>query len=544
MVAPTGSGKTLAAFLWSIDRLVRASDDEPEPARRCRIVYVSPLKALAADVERNLRSPLTGIRQAAARRGEAVREVRVGLRTGDTPARERRTFATAPPDVLVTTPESLFLVLTSGAREGLAGVETIIVDEIHALAGTKRGAHLAVTLERLDALLDRPAQRVGLSATVRPVDAVAAFLAGARSPADGGRDVVVVQPPATKRLRIDVEVPVPDLADLRATPLAVPAGAGGGLPPLPDGEPDLSGPAAVPLPLPGDAAGSGPGRSPRSSIWPHVEERIVDLVAADTGADEVAHQAAGRVQRSTLVFTNSRRGAERLTARLNELWAERQGEDVLDPGTIRAAQVQAQSGASAGIEPVVARAHHGSMSRAERTRTETELKEGRLPAVVATSSLELGIDMGAIDLVVQVGSPPSVASGLQRLGRAGHQVGAESHGVIFPTFRGDLVPATVVAQRMLAGEIEQVHVLRNPSTCSRSRSSRWSRWTSGRWTTWRPWSGARCRSSSSPTAPSPRSSTCWPAATRARSSPSCGRAWCGTARRARSPRGRAPGASR
>ncbi|WP_345295908.1 DEAD/DEAH box helicase, partial [Luteimicrobium xylanilyticum] len=467
VVAPTGSGKTLAAFLWSIDRLVRAAEPEPEPARRCRVVYVSPLKALAADVERNLRSPLTGIRHAAARRGEAAREVRVGLRTGDTPARERRTFATAPPDVLVTTPESLFLVLTSGARDGLAGVETVIVDEIHALAGTKRGAHLAMTLERLDALLDRPAQRVGLSATVRPVDAVAAFLAGARSPADGGRDVVVVQPPATKRLRIDVEVPVPDLADLRATPLAVPVGAGGGLPPLPDGEPDLSGPAAVPLPLPGDAAGAGPGSAPRASIWPHVEERIVDLIETDTGADPgahaaVVHHAAGRVQRSTLVFTNSRRGAERLTARLNELWAERQGEDVPDPGTIRAAQVQAQSGASAGIEPVVARAHHGSMSRAERTRTETELKEGRLPAVVATSSLELGIDMGAIDLVVQVGSPPSVASGLQRLGRAGHQVGAESHGVIFPTFRGDLVPATVVAQRMLAGEIERVHVLRNP----------------------------------------------------------------------------------
>ncbi|MGC5168223.1 Lhr family helicase [Luteimicrobium sp. DT211] len=463
VVAPTGSGKTLAAFLWSIDRLVRRTEPEPEPARRCRVVYVSPLKALAADVERNLRSPLTGIRQAAARRGEAVRDVLVGLRTGDTPARERRTFATAPPDVLVTTPESLFLVLTSGAREGLAGVETVIVDEIHALAGTKRGAHLALTLERLDALLDRPAQRVGLSATVRPVDAVAAFLAGSRSAADGGRDVVVVQPPATKRLRVDVEVPVPDLADLRATPLTVPAAAAeadAGLPPLPAGEPDLSGPAAVPLPLPGDAPSAG--TAPRASIWPHVEERIVDLVAADTGADAVAHHAAGRVQRSTLVFTNSRRGAERLTARLNELWAERQGEEVLDPGTVRAAQVQAQSGASSGIEPVVARAHHGSMSRAERTRTETELKEGRLPAVVATSSLELGIDMGAIDLVVQVGSPPSVASGLQRLGRAGHQVGAESHGVIFPTFRGDLVPATVIAQRMLAGDIEQVHVLRNP----------------------------------------------------------------------------------
>ncbi|PJI94382.1 Lhr family helicase [Luteimicrobium subarcticum] len=475
VVAPTGSGKTLAAFLWSIDRLVRPDAEPAVPAERCRVLYVSPLKALAADVERNLRSPLTGIRQAAARRNEPVRDVEVGLRTGDTPARERRAFPTAPPDVLVTTPESLFLVLTSGARAGLAGVQTVIVDEIHALAGTKRGAHLAVSLERLDAMLPAPAQRIGLSATVRPVDAVARFLGGARTVPDGGREVVVVQPPSRKELRIDVEVPVPDLSDLAATPArdrgAPGRGAEDGLPPLPPGEPDLTGAAA--MPLPGDpgvpAVGGAPGAGAatdgaarpgnRSSVWPHVEERIVDLVAQDTGA---APGAGGRVNRSTLVFTNSRRGAERLTARLNELWAERQGEEVLDPGTVRAAQVQAQSGASAGVEPVVARAHHGSMSRAERTRTETELKEGRLPAVVATSSLELGIDMGAIDLVVQVGSPPSVASGLQRLGRAGHQVGAVSHGVVLPTFRGDLVPSTVIARRMRAGEIEAVHVLRNP----------------------------------------------------------------------------------
>ncbi|MBD8079241.1 DEAD/DEAH box helicase [Cellulosimicrobium arenosum] len=454
VVAPTGSGKTLAAFLWSLDRIM--SGPPPEREHRCRVVYVSPLKALAADVERNLRSPLAGIRQAAVRLGLDVPDVVVGTRTGDTPANERRRLATHPPDILITTPESLFLVLTSAARAGLAGVETVILDEIHAVAGTKRGAHLAVSLERLDALLEAgerpPAQRVGLSATVRPVEAVASFLGGRRTPAERGREVVVVQPPSGKRIEVDVVVPVPDLSDLtvpgdRAVPAGTTASAGasGALPelvPLPPGEPDLTGPATSRR-----GASTGGDRAPRPSVWPHVEERVVDLVAA---------------HRSTLVFTNSRRGAERLTARMNELWAERAGADVLDPGTVTAAQVQAQSGASSGIEPVIARAHHGSMSRTERTRTETELKDGRLPAVVATSSLELGIDMGAVDLVVQVGSPPSVASGLQRIGRAGHQVGAVSHGVVFPTHRGDLVPAAVVAERMRTGGIEALHVTSNP----------------------------------------------------------------------------------
>ncbi|MFB7799490.1 DEAD/DEAH box helicase [Isoptericola sp. NPDC056134] len=442
VVAPTGSGKTLAAFLWAIDRLT--TTPPPERARRCRVLYVSPLKALAADVQRNLRSPLAGIRQAAAREGLTVEEVTVGARTGDTPASERRAFATRPPDVLVTTPESLFLVLTSQARAGLAGVETVVLDEIHAVAGTKRGAHLALSLERLDALLDRPAQRVGLSATVRPVETVAEFLAGHRTPDDGGREVVVVQPESTKKWDIDVVVPVPDLADLDSggvpdptapAPAAAPSAAG-----LGDEELDLTGDAASPL--------------RRASVWPHVEERVVDLVAE---------------HRSTLVFTNSRRGAERLTARVNEIWAERSGVDLPEPGTQWPAQTQGQSGASVGLPAddgagphVLARAHHGSMSRVERTRTESDLKAGRLPAVVATSSLELGIDMGAVDLVVQVGAPPSVASGLQRIGRAGHQVGAVSHGVVFPTFRGDLVPTTVVAQRMRAGEIEHLHVPANP----------------------------------------------------------------------------------
>ncbi|MCK0116655.1 ATP-dependent helicase [Isoptericola sp. S6320L] len=418
VVAPTGSGKTLAAFLWAIDRLTSAPPP-PDPARRCRVLYVSPLKALAADVQRNLRAPLAGIRHAAARDGGVAHEVTVGMRTGDTPASERRAFATRPPDVLVTTPESLFLVLTSAARTGLSGVGTVIVDEIHAVAGTKRGAHLAVTLERLDELLDRPAQRIGLSATVRPVDEVAGFLGGSRTLAEGGREVVVVQPPADKRWDLQVAVPVPDLTDLGGTD-----------------EPDLSGAAAAP--------------QRQASVWPHVTDRVVDLVAA---------------HRSTLVFTNSRRGAERLTARINETWTERQGLGVLDPGAQQAAQAPGQSGTAAprpDDAPVLARAHHGSMSRAERTRTESDLKAGLLPAVVATSSLELGIDMGAVDLVVQVGAPPSVASGLQRIGRAGHQVGAVSRGVVLPTFRGDLAPATVVVQRMQDGDIEPLHVVSNP----------------------------------------------------------------------------------
>ncbi|HEY3436699.1 MAG TPA: ATP-dependent helicase [Actinotalea sp.] len=437
VVAPTGSGKTLAAFLWALDGLLteQPSDD---PSERCRVLYVSPLKALASDVERNLRSPLVGIRQAATRMGLRIPEVTVGIRTGDTPPNERRTFATRPPDILITTPESLFLVLTSGARAGLTGVRTVIVDEIHAVAGTKRGAHLAVSLERLDALVEatsqagsprRPPQRIGLSATVRPVETVARFLSGTRSVADGGRPVVVVQPPSTKRIEVSVVVPVPDLADLRS--VTAPA------------EPSAPDPA-----LAGQAA-AGPARP---SIWPHVEERVVDLVAA---------------HRSTLVFTNSRRGAERLTARINEVWAARNGEAVLDVGALQPAEVLAQSGSSAGIDTadptaVLARAHHGSMSRAERTRTESELKAGLLPAVVATSSLELGIDMGAVDLVIQVGSPPSVASGLQRVGRAGHQVGAVSRGVVFPTYRGDLVPAAVIAQRMREGLIEHLRIVSNP----------------------------------------------------------------------------------
>lgn len=420
VVAPTGSGKTLSAFLWALDRL--ASEPAPEKARRCRVLYISPLKALAVDVERNLRSPLVGIGHAAARLGAPRPDVRVAVRSGDTPADERRAFAREPADILITTPESLFLLLTSAARDALRGVETVILDEVHAVAGTKRGAHLALSLERLDALLGRPAQRIGLSATVRPVEEVARFLAG-------GREVTVVAPPSEKRWDLEVVVPVPDLGAI-----GQPTG-------------DLSGPAA--------------GDPERTSIWPHVEERIVDAIAAHT---------------STLVFVNSRRLAERLTARLNEIWAERleasapaaasspgQESVAATSSPARApAQVMAQSAISRGVPPVLARAHHGSVSREQRQLTEEDLKAGRLPAVVATSSLELGIDMGAVDLVIQVEAPPSVSSGLQRVGRAGHQVGAVSRGVLFPKFRGDLVQTAVIVERMRSGAIESLAVPANP----------------------------------------------------------------------------------
>ncbi|MFC7405318.1 DEAD/DEAH box helicase [Georgenia alba] len=439
VVAPTGSGKTLAAFLWAVDQML--TGEVPQPEERCRVVYVSPLKALAADVERNLRSPLVGITQAAGRLGAAVNDVRVGVRTGDTPASERRRMATHPPDILITTPESLYLVLTSAAREGLRGVTTVIVDEVHAVAGTKRGAHLAVSLERLDAQLPRPAQRVGLSATVRPVPTVATFLAGHRPPADGGRHVRVVQPPSSKELRVDVVVPVEDLADPSATPLR----AVGRERPAADEGPDLSGDAA------GALADDEGHRQP--SVWPHLTERLVDLIEQ---------------HRSTIVFTNGRRTAERLTSRINEEWQARSAETsaaaVLDAaGSAWAAAIPGQSGTGLGVDDAaVARAHHGSMSREERVRTESALKTGGLRAVIATSSLELGIDMGAVDLVVQVGSPPSVAAALQRIGRAGHQVGAVSHGVVLPTHRGDLLPSAVAAVRAREGLIEEVRIPANP----------------------------------------------------------------------------------
>ncbi len=410
VVAPTGSGKTLAAFLWSLDRLATAPPVE-DPLRRCRILYVSPLKALAVDVERNLRAPLTGLRQASVRLGRPVPDIDVAIRSGDTPAEERRRFGRRPPDVLITTPESLFLILTSQARESLRGVETVIVDEVHAVAGTKRGAHLALSLERLDELLDRPAQRVGLSATVRPVEEVATFLCATRP-------VTVVQPAADKLFDLEVVVPIEDMSALGESA--------------------------------GELDGSAAGNEQRTSIWPHVEERIVDLVQA---------------HRSTIVFANSRRLAERLTARLNEIAWERVTEEQLpSAGAQTPAALMAQSGSSRGAPAgaEIARAHHGSVSKEQRADIENALKAGGLPAVVATSSLELGIDMGAVDLVVQVESPPSVASGLQRVGRAGHSVGAVSRGVLFPKYRGDLVQTAVVVERMREGAIESTRYPRNP----------------------------------------------------------------------------------
>ncbi len=436
VVAPTGSGKTLAAFLWALDQL--ASSPPPvEKLARCRVLYVSPLKALAVDVERNLRSPLAGIRHAAARMGLPEPSIRVGVRSGDTPSDERRRLATSPPDILITTPESLFLLLTSQARESLRGIETVIVDEIHAVAGTKRGAHLAVSLERLDALLPRPAQRIGLSATVRPASEVARFLGG-RQPVD------VVAPSGSKTVEVRVEVTVEDMAAL--------------------GEVSAPLPQAPGAPAPGASAASAEART---SIWPSIERRVLELV---------------RSAKSTIVFANSRRLAERLCSRLNELAEADALEEAenAEPGAIGEpsgpyppvarypAQLAGQAGiggsapaAAAGFTEV-ARPHHGSMSREQRSEVEEALKSGRLPCVVATSSLELGIDMGAVDLVVQVESPPSVANGLQRVGRAGHQVGAASTGVVLPKHRGDLLPCAVVAERMAAGAIESLTVTRNP----------------------------------------------------------------------------------
>ena len=409
VVAPTGSGKTLAAFLWALDRCAGEPPD-PEAPKGSRVLYISPMKALAVDVERNLRAPLAGISNAYQVEGLAAPDISVSIRTGDTPSSERQRQLRRPSTIVITTPESLYLMLTSQARETLRTVSTVIVDEVHAVAGTKRGSHLALSLERLDALLDEPAQRIGLSATVRPTDTVAAFLGGARP-------VAVVEPPSEKRLDLSVVVPVEDLAALGHDAAATRE-------PL-DPTFDIDVPLSAPAP----------------SLWPHVESRIADLIAE---------------HRSTIVFANSRRLTERLAARLNEEAGRRAG--LTEPLEASPAELMAQAGATlprADDAPEIARAHHGSVSREQRLLIEDELKQGTLPAVVATSTLELGIDMGAVDLVVQVESPPSVASGLQRIGRAGHQVGEVSRGVIFPKHRGDLLPTAVAVERMLAGEIEQ-----------------------------------------------------------------------------------------
>ena len=399
ILAPTGSGKTLAAFLFGLDRL---ATEDASPGVGTRLLYVSPLRALAFDVERNLRAPLQGIELAAERLGTPLRVPTVGMRTGDTPARDRAALARHPPDVLITTPESLYLMLTSQARSTLVDVRWVIVDEIHALAGTKRGAHLAVSLERLEAIVRRPPQRIGLSATQRPLEEIARFLGG-RTDDGAARPVTIVDAGLAKPLEVEVVVPVTDMS--------------GGTP-EPPGMARLGEVLDDPLdPLAGPG-GNVAGGPPRASIWPAVHPRLLELI---------------RSHHTTLVFVNARRLAERLAARLNDL---------------------------AGEELV--KAHHGSLAREQRLQIEGELKAGTLRALVATSSLELGIDMGAVDLVVQVESPGSVASGLQRIGRAGHRVGEPSRGKIFPKFRGDLLEAAVVVERMGRGLIEETRIVRNP----------------------------------------------------------------------------------
>jgi len=368
--APTGSGKTLAAFLYGIDRL------DARPGEGLRLLYVSPLKALNYDVERNLRGPLAGLQS----------NLRVAVRTGDTPQKERAAIVRTPPDILITTPESLFLMLTSQAREVLRSIETVIVDEVHAVAGTKRGAHLALSLERLDALLESPAQRIGLSATQRPLEEIGRFVSGDRA-------IQLVDAGTRKELDLEVVVPLEDMRE----------------------------PGGRPYENPLEADGSALGTSTEGgigSIWPSIYPELLQLV---------------RAHRSSIVFVNSRRLAERLALRLNEL-----------------------------AEEEIARAHHGSLAREQRVEIEELLKAGRIPCLVATSSLELGIDMGAVDLVIQVESPKSVARGLQRIGRAGHELGSISKGRIFPKFRADLLECAVVARAMRDGAIEETSIPRNP----------------------------------------------------------------------------------
>ncbi|HEY0307862.1 MAG TPA: DEAD/DEAH box helicase, partial [Acidobacteriaceae bacterium] len=428
ILAPTGTGKTLTAFLWCLDKLMLRTPMGEAPSG-CRVVYLSPLKALAVDVERNLRSPLAGIANLAKRNGVEFRTPEISVRTGDTAPRERARFNRHPGEILITTPESLYLMLTSAAGEQLRSVETVIVDEIHALVPTKRGAHMALSLERLEALVGathpgRRLQRIGLSATQRPLEEVARFLGGAEASGEvlvapetelpqateaggkiaaglmetvrdetgtsaGGarfRPVTIVNAGARKLLELRVEVPVEDMAKLGAA------------------EEMPSGPAS-----------QGPKRT---SIWQSIHPRLLEII---------------RERTSTLIFVNARRVAERLAGALNDLAGE-----------------------------PIARAHHGSLAAAQRTEIEEMLKAGGIKALVCTSSLELGIDMGAIDLVIQIEAPPSVASGMQRIGRAGHQVGVPSHGIIFPKYRADLIACAAVTRAMHEGHVEHTRFLRNP----------------------------------------------------------------------------------
>ncbi|MGZ6059139.1 MAG: DEAD/DEAH box helicase, partial [Myxococcaceae bacterium] len=436
VLAPTGSGKTLAAFLACIDRVMFAPP--PPRERRCRIVYISPLKALAVDVERNLRAPIIGVANVAAGRGDAHILPTVAVRTGDTAARDRARFQREPADILITTPESLYLLLTSNAREALRSVETVIVDEIHAVVPTKRGAHLALSLERLEHLAGRKLQRIGLSATQRPLDEVARFLGGAVVPGAEVPDTSS-RPAGPSSGAADTSSGGTRVGVVEGSSTVGPAGATAASAPIPGSEvaeeelrAEFAAPALAPvwrpvtivdagsrrtlelrievpvedmarigepIEIPSGPAAQGPVRS---SIWTAIHPRLVELV---------------REHRSTLIFVNSRRISERLASALNELAGE-----------------------------PLARAHHGSLARAQRTEIEDALKAGRVRALVATSSLELGIDMGAVDLVVQIEAPPSVASGMQRIGRAGHRIDSPSTGVIFPKYRGDLVACAALTR--------------------------------------------------------------------------------------------------
>ncbi|MBJ7328242.1 MAG: DEAD/DEAH box helicase, partial [Solirubrobacteraceae bacterium] len=383
--APTGSGKTLSAFLWALDRL--HVDPTPKESPRTRLVYVSPLKALSYDIERNLRAPLRGIAAE-----DPERMPTVGIRTGDTPQKDRAAMRKTPPDILITTPESLYLLLTSQAAAGLREVEAVIVDEIHAVAGTKRGSHLALTLERLQEIQHegREFQRIGLSATQNPLEEVGRFMVGPR------RQCRIVDAGQKKDLDLEIRVPVESMVE-------------------PDDDPNRD-----PLdPVQG-------GEATRRSIWPAIYPELLKEV----------HQ-----HRSTILFVNNRRAAERIALRLNELHNEGLADET--------------------AYEEIARAHHGSLAREERTIVEEQLKAGDLPCLVATSSLELGIDMGAVDLVLQVESPKSVSRGLQRIGRAGHGVGETAKGRIFPKFRADLLECAVVVKLMREGRIEPTVVPRN-----------------------------------------------------------------------------------
>lgn len=466
VVAPTGSGKTLAAFLWSLSKLSGGSffNDAPTPEKSSptKVLYISPLKALGVDVSRNLAAPLAGIARVADAMGETVAPVRVGVRSGDTPQSERSKLLRNPPEILVTTPESLYLMLTSKAAATLANVDTVIVDEVHAVAGTKRGTHLALSLERLEMLTGQAVQRIGLSATVNPVDKAASFLGG-------DRPVTVVNPEQPKSWDVQVISVVEDFQDPPAAEDIALAkyevADEGASTEEPEEEPigpideALLGPSLIGEGVGGSTQNGSGARvasgvdkesalPQQKSVWPHVQKAIYQQVMEN---------------RSTLVFVNSRRAAERLTGALNEEWAKEHDPDALAALTRRdPAQLMAQSGAVRGISGEgVARAHHGSVSKEERADIEAALKSGELRCVVATSSLELGIDMGLVDHVVQVGAPPSVAAAVQRCGRAGHNVGATSHATIYPLHKQDAEAAVVVVDRLLKGELEPLHVVHN-----------------------------------------------------------------------------------